>query len=101
MKFTVFHHLTPWATTLSASAHLAAGLLLGSAYFASMSWQADRLASGGDLRTTVAMIVLRFLLLAGLLTLASLEGAVPLLAMALGLLIARFIVMRHLRERTA
>ena len=40
----------------------------------------------------------RFALLGGLLTLASLEGALPLLAMALGVFIARFAVMRRIRE---
>ena len=34
----------------------------------------------------------------GLLTLASLEGALPLLVMALGVLIARSVVMRRVRE---
>ena len=37
----------------------------------------------------------RFALLGGLLTLASLEGAPPLLAMALGVLVARVVVMRR------
>ena len=101
MSFTALHHLAPWALSLSAGAHLVAGLLLGSFYFTSLSWQADRLASGGVSTTTIAMIVLRFLLLAGLLTLASLEGALPLLTLALGVLIARFIVMRRLREPAA
>ena len=40
----------------------------------------------------------RFALLGVLLTLASLEGALPLLVMALGVLIARSVVMRRVRE---
>ena len=40
----------------------------------------------------------RFVLLGGLLALASLEGALPLLMMALGVLIGRAIVMRNTRE---
>ena len=40
----------------------------------------------------------RFALLAGLLTLASLEGALPLLVMTLGVLVARSAVMRRVRE---
>lgn len=98
MSIAVFHDLPPWAIALSAGAHLVAGLVLGAAYFAALRWQADRLATGGHAAATVAMIVLRFLVLGGLLTLASLEGALPLLMMALGVMIARFIVMRRLRE---
>ncbi len=98
MSLAGFHDLAPWAMTLSAGAHLAGGLLLGAGYFTSLSWQADRLAAGGRARTTIAMMVLRFLVLGGLLTLVSFEGALPLLAMALGLLIARIIIMRRLRE---
>jgi hypothetical protein len=45
--------------------------------------------------TTIALMVGRFALLGGLLTMASLEGALPLLAMALGVLVARFVVMRR------
>ena len=40
----------------------------------------------------------RFILLGGLLMLASLEGALPLLVMALGVLIARSAVMRTIRQ---
>jgi hypothetical protein len=40
----------------------------------------------------------RFVLLGGLLTLASFEGALPLLLMALGVLIARPVVMRHVKR---
>ena len=43
-------------------------------------------------------MISRFALLGGLLTLASLEGASPLLVMTLGVLIARFMVMRRVRE---
>ena len=50
------------------------------------------------LTTTVALMIGRFALLGGLLTLASLEGALPLLVMALGVLIARSAVMRRVRE---
>jgi hypothetical protein len=38
----------------------------------------------------------RFVLLGGLLVLASLEGALPLLVMTLGVLAARFAVLRRL-----
>ena len=48
--------------------------------------------------TAIALGLGRFILLGGLLALAALEGALPLLAMALGVLIARPMVMRRVRE---
>jgi hypothetical protein len=40
----------------------------------------------------------RLVLMGGVLTLASLEGALPLLIMALGVLVARFAVMNRVRR---
>ena len=48
--------------------------------------------------TAIAVMIGRFVLLGVLLTLASLEGALPLLVMALGVLIARSVVVRKIRE---
>ena len=48
--------------------------------------------------TTIALMIGRFALLGGLLTLASLEGALPLLVMALGVFVARTVVMRSVRR---
>jgi hypothetical protein len=42
----------------------------------------------------------RFIILGVILTLASLEGAVPLLLMALGVVVARSLVMRRIGEIT-
>ena len=55
---------------------------------------------GGRATTTVALMIGRFALLGGLLALASLEGALPLLVMALGVFIARSAVMRRVGEAT-
>ena len=55
---------------------------------------------GGRTITVVALMIGRFVLLGGLLTLASLEGALTLLMMALGVLIARAVVIRRVREAT-
>jgi hypothetical protein len=46
------------------------------------------------------VLIGRFVALGVILTLASLEGALPLLLMALGVFIARSIVMRQIREIT-
>ena len=83
---------------LSLPAHLAAGIVLGVLYFRSLRWTARRFTAGGRATTTLALMIGRFVLLGGLLTLASLEGASPLLVMTLGVLIARFIVMHRVRE---
>ncbi len=87
-----------WAVLLSLTVHLAAGLALGALYFRSIWWTARRFIGGGRLTAMIAMAVARFSLLGALLTLASLEGALPLLAMALGLLVSRAVVMRGVRE---
>ena len=100
MNFLSFDVLPPWALYLSLAAHLAAGIALGVVYFCSLWWNARRFAAGGRAITAVALMIGRFVLLGGLLTLASLEGALPLLMMALGVLIARPVVIRRVREAT-
>ena len=78
-------------------AHFAVGLALGRLYFHGL-WRTRaprrRRRHGGD----VALMIARFGLLGALLTLASLEGAAPLLALTLGVLIARRAVMRGVGE---
>jgi F1F0 ATPase subunit 2 len=95
-----FNSLPTWAMATSLAAHLAAGVMLGIIYFRSLWWNARRFSAGGRVATTVAVMIGRFVLLGLLLTLASLEGALPLLLMALGILIARSLVMRKIRELT-
>ena len=97
MSFISFDALPPWTGYLSLAAHLAAGVVLGFIYFQSLWWNASRLTGGGRATTAIAFTVGRFALLGGLLTLASLEGALPLLMLALGVLIARPVVMRRVR----
>lgn len=81
-------------------AHLAVGIALGLLNFHALWWDARRLASGHRVGTTVSLMLGRVLLLGGALTLASLEGALPLLTLAAGILTARFVVLRGLREAT-
>jgi F1F0 ATPase subunit 2 len=95
-----FNSLPIWAMLLSLVAHFAAGIMLGLLYFRSLWWNARRFTGGGRVATTIAVMIGRFVLLGGLLTLASLEGTLPLLVMALGILIARSVVMRRIREIT-
>ena len=77
---------------VSFVAEIAAGLL----YFRSIWWSASRLARRGRASVTAVLIVGRFALLGAVLIFASLQGAPPLLAMALGVLVARPLIMRKL-----
>lgn len=95
MNIWSFQTLPAWAMAFGLAAHLVAGIGLGIAYFSAVWWNARLFALGCRTSTTLALIGGRFVLLGGLLTLASLEGALPLLAMALGVLIARPMVMRR------
>jgi hypothetical protein len=90
--------LPAWATALILAAHFAAGIALGIAYFTAVWWNARQFALGGGMVTTIALIVGRFVLLGGGLALTSLEGALPLLLTALGVVLARFAIMRRVRE---
>jgi F1F0 ATPase subunit 2 len=95
-----FAGLPPWAMALSLAAHLIAGIALGVVYFGSLWRTVHRFARGGRATTLAALTVGRLALLGGLLALASLEGALPLLTMALGVFVARFAVMRRTRGAT-
>ena len=97
MSLFPFHALPAWAMALSLGAHLALGLGLGLFHFRTLLWGTSRFAAGGSTLATVALIIGRFVLLSGVLTLASLEGAAPLLVTALGVLAARRAVMRRVR----
>ncbi|CAN5393483.1 hypothetical protein BH10PSE14_BH10PSE14_20930 [soil metagenome] len=80
---------------------LVAGIGAGIAYFTTIWWSARQFANGGRLSVTLALALLRLTALGGLLALASFQGAGPLLAAALGVVVARFGVMRRLRESTS
>jgi len=81
--------------------YLAFGLALGTTYFCSLHWTSDRLAAGRGVPAAVATIIVRFVLLGIVLTLASLQGALPLLMTALGVFIARAMVLRQSRMALA
>ncbi len=98
MTFFSFANLSPGAMALDLVGHFAAGLLLGLVYFRGLWWNARLFAAGGRVATTIGLMLGRFVLLGGLLTLVSLEGALPLLVTALGVLVARSMFVRHVRE---
>jgi F1F0 ATPase subunit 2 len=98
MSIASFATLPAWAVLLGLSAHLGGGFALGILYFRSLWWIVNRFTGRGSLVATIALMIGRFVLIGGVLTLACLEGALPLLAMALGVLIARFAVVNQVRE---
>ena len=84
------------AAPAGLAAHLAAGFALGVVYFLAI-WRSARLfGEGGRAISVLSLTIARVALLAGALTLASLEGAPRLLAMALGALVARAVVVRKI-----
>ncbi|MGF7212734.1 F1F0 ATPase subunit 2 [Skermanella aerolata] len=95
MSFNYFGDPPGWAMLVALGAHLIAGIMIGALYFSILWWNSRRLVLGGGMTATIALMIGRFVILAGLLTLASLQGALPLLVMALGVLIARSAVMRR------
>ena len=83
---------------LGLGGYLIFGVLAGGIHFHGL-WWATRLFGEGGRRTTIIMLMLgRLVLLGGLLIWASLEGAMPLLMMALGVFAARVVVVHRLRE---
>ena len=91
-----FNSLPGWAMALILIVYFAIGVALGVVYFQGLRWNARLFSEGASLQVTIGLLVGRFVLLGVLLTLASLEGAMPLLVMALGVLVARFAVMHRL-----
>ncbi|MGD0635850.1 MAG: ATP synthase subunit I [Beijerinckiaceae bacterium] len=78
-------------------AYFAAGVGLGAVYFNAIWWNARLFARSGLGVAAIALVIGRFVLLGGALVLASLQGAAPLLAMALGVLAIRPVIMRRHR----
>ena len=85
---------------LEISGDLAGGVVLSVLYFGSLRWIVSRFIEGGGAVGTVALIVLRFIVLGGVLTLASLAGPLHLLVMTLGVFIGRSFIIRRTRQAT-
>lgn len=98
VTFLLFKDLPVWAMVLSLSAHFTAGISLGVLYFRTVWWNARLFSLGGRVATSLLLVLVRFALLASFLTLASLEGALPLLVLALGILSARVAILRAVRR---
>ena len=77
------------------SIYLAAGIVAGIVYFECLAWNVRLFAEGGSVSMTIVLMAGRIALLGGMLVLASHQGALPLLMMALGVFIARFAIIRR------
>ena len=98
VTFLLFKDLPVWSMVLILSAHFTAGISLGVLYFRTVWWNARLFSLGGRVATSLLLVLVRFALLASFLTLASLEGALPLLVLALGILSARVAILRAVRR---
>ncbi|MBW4047149.1 MAG: ATP synthase subunit I [Proteobacteria bacterium] len=86
---------------LALAAHLLVGMLLGVVYFRALWWNVHLMGHGGRKAAAIGLMVGRLTLMIGLLGLASRNGALPLLLMALGVLLGRALVVRRFRRATA
>ena len=83
--------------TLMLPLYFAAGIACGIVYFRFLWWDVRRFAAAGSPAVTILSMLARVAFLGGVLILASKQGALPLLLMALGVFIARFVVVRGVR----
>jgi hypothetical protein len=81
-------------TVLAAALFLSLGFTAGALFFALLRWNTWLYMGGGSLAFAVALQALRVASVGGLFVLIALHGALPLLLTALGLLIARPVVLR-------
>lgn len=72
------------------------GVAAGTLFFALLRWNAALYLHGGSVCFALALQAVRIGAVAGLLVLTALQGALPLLLSALGLLIARPVVLRFM-----
>ena len=82
---------------LTDAAGLIAGLAGGVAHFALLRWNTALYLRPRGLGRAIALQALRLVLLAGVLVALARQGALPLLLGALGVLAARWIVLRRVR----
>jgi len=87
-----------WLSLIPVFVHAIGGIVLGVIYFGAGWRSAVELAKGASAAKIAALTVFRFAALAGVLFLVSLEGAVPLLVTAFGVLVARFLIVRRVKR---
>lgn len=87
-------------TLISLTAYLLVGTLFGLGYFASLRRVTQMFLSEGSIRLAVVLQGVRILVLVAVLYALALRGAGPLIAGALGMIVAREIVLRLARKAT-
>ncbi|WP_319775346.1 ATP synthase subunit I [Breoghania sp.] len=97
--------MMPFLTSLQTLPPLAGGLFgllmglaAGALHFASLKRVVELYTGGGPIGPTLALHIARFALIVAVLVLLALIGALPLLSGALGILIARALVLRFTKE---
>ncbi len=88
--------LSPAAVGFQALSGLAVGGLLGLFHFGALWWNVGYLANGSVLRALVVQL-LRFAVLAGALYGVAQLGALVLLSAAIGILVARSLILRRVK----
>lgn len=81
---------------MNDAAYFVAGLIAGAIYFALLRWNVTLYASGNRTRLAVGLQMVRLALLACALAGVAVQGGEPLLVSALGVLLARPLIMRLL-----
>lgn len=91
-------HPTPLTTLVLATTMIAAGVLLGLAYFACLRWTAELFAAEGGWARPALLTLGRFVVVTAAFGLAARWGAIPLLAAFAGFLVARGLALRQARS---
>lgn len=87
-------------TVSSGAIFLSLGFMAGALFFALLRWNAMLYVRGGSLARALGLQAIRLAAMGGLLIVVALHGALPLLLTALGLLIARPVVLRFTTDGT-
>lgn len=98
MNLPALDTLPTWAVAAGLATHWGTGFWLGFLYFRGLWWSTRRFSGRRSVLAILALMVGRFVLMGGVLGLAGLEGAMPLLTMALGVLVARSAVVNGIRK---
>ena len=95
MSLIAFDALPAWARLLSVTANLLVGVGLGTIHFGGLWRAADLIASERSGLRIISILIGRWLLLGAGLIVAGLQGGGPLIAMALGVFVARYVITRR------
>jgi hypothetical protein len=79
---------------LEVTIFLALGFTAGTLFFALLRWNTSLYMQGGSVALALILQAVRIAAVGGLLMLTALHGALPLLLTALGLVVARPVVLR-------